>query len=122
MNEEKIEDYEKIPKAERPDWSKPFKIGDEISMFGKTMRIKKVKKLRGEIVLEVIGNSPERNGNIKDQYEVEHELDNLQASDDDEFTNGWRTALSWVLGQIKEDPYEELEEEEIPYEDEEEEE
>jgi len=35
---------------------------------------------------------------LKDEYEIEHELDNLDATSQDDFTQGWIAALSWVLG------------------------
>jgi hypothetical protein len=56
LNEKEIRDYNDIPEKEIRDdkWSEPFKVGDVVPILGKKMRIVKVKKLRGEIVLRVV--------------------------------------------------------------------
>jgi len=54
MNEEEIREYESIPKEDRKNWSEPFSEGQVVDILGKQMRIKKIKKLRGELHLEVL--------------------------------------------------------------------
>jgi len=54
MNEVEIKEYNDIPKHERSQWSEPFREGQIVNILGKQMRIKKIKSLRGELILEVL--------------------------------------------------------------------
>ena len=59
MNEEtgEIREVKKIPKEEFElgKWSKPFHVGMELEVLGIKMKVAKIKKLRGEIVLTHAG-------------------------------------------------------------------
>lgn len=48
-----IREYEKIPKKEIEfgKWSEPFHEGEIIELKGVRMKIKRIKKLRGELIL-----------------------------------------------------------------------
>jgi len=46
-----IREMEKVPKEKLGEWSYPFRVGQNVKVFGIDMKVVRVKKLRGEIVL-----------------------------------------------------------------------
>ena len=49
-----IRETKEIPIVDRNQWSAPFHVGDVVKLFGVKMKIMKVKKLRGELILRHI--------------------------------------------------------------------
>lgn len=50
-----IREYDKIPKEELGEWSKPFHVGMKTDFLGVNMEIIKIKQVRKELVLRFAG-------------------------------------------------------------------
>ena len=50
-----IKEYDKIPKKELGEWSKPFHVGMKVDFQGVNMEVVKIKQLRKEITLRFAG-------------------------------------------------------------------
>ena len=50
-----IKEYDKIPKVELGEWSKPFHVGMKVDFLGVNMEIIKIKQLKKEITLHFAG-------------------------------------------------------------------
>lgn len=52
-----IKEYDKIPKRELGEWSKPFHVGMKVDFLGINMKIIKIKKLKKELTLRFAGTT-----------------------------------------------------------------
>lgn len=50
-----MREYDKIPKEELGEWSKPFHVGLKVDFLGVKMEIIKIKQVRKQIVLQFAG-------------------------------------------------------------------